>query len=527
MKRFRTPLVVLLVVAAGLLGGWWFGRSATGPAETAKAPAAPAPARQPRDTPLRDPKTERGPAVRLSDDREAGELGAFRNQRTITFASREAMQRFLDAIEGKGIAILGSLDSLLTLRVGFLDYDALADLLDGTEDLGYIFPAFVPGEGSIQPGAVGFGDQFLAWLGATGDRSGWGKGVTIAILDTGIIAGSQFPGNILASFNYVELPDDLSTVNSHGTAVAGLIASELGIAPGAKLLDFRIADDTGTSDTFVIAQAIMAAIESGADIINLSLGSRSYSQVLENALAAANAAGVPVIVATGNNGLDSVSYPAASQYATAVGAIDARGEHLDFSNSGNVTLVAPGLALSTTGTGESNLSFTGTSASTPMVTGAIAATMTLDKLSATSAVETVVNSAYEAGAPGDDPDYGAGLLNLDSILNANTPGLRDVAVASNYVTIADNGSATVQVTVENRGTAPLVNSPLIVTTPLGTSRASVSYLAPGGTATYTFPAGTNVSDFTINSNVGLSGGATDVNPANNARVDTVTVSPAP
>ena len=521
----RVPLAVILVMALGLGLGWYLGMDATEggrPVEgsTAATPQRPA-IRETRPGPART--IERNDSARRIADPEAEANGALANQRTITFASAEAMRDFLARIQGKGIAILGSIDALHTLRIGFLDPDELASLLDGTEDLGFIFPAYIPGQGGIQAGAVGFGSQYIQWLGANGDRSTWGSGVVVAILDTGVIAGRNFAGGIRSNA-FIDFPADPALVNGHGTAVAAIIASQLGLAPGTSILDYRVADDSGSSDTYLIAQAIIAATDAGADIINISLGSRGSSSILRKAVEYATSAGVVIVASAGNDGFDSVSYPAAYPDVVAVGSVDARGELLDFSNRGNVTLVAPGLELTSLGTAGQKVGFTGTSASAPAVTGAIAATMSLSNSTPASALETVVRQANEAGAPGDDDAYGQGILNLGRVLTANQPGFDDAAIASNHFTFDASGNPVVEVVIENRGTTRIVNAPVSVQTPAGTRLANVASLAPGGIQSFVFPLGAAV-DPTVTSSIQLSHGAVDQLPSNNSRADQRITSP--
>ncbi len=528
MNRWKTWGVLLLVVALGLLAGNWLGREAATPRVDNKARDS---EDRRRIGPLDDsPPTRPKTADRPDDGRRAFDPdappGALPGQRWVTFDSAEAMRRFLASLDGTGIAVLGRLDALNTLRLGVLDADALASLLDGSEETGYIFPAEIPGQGTVQNGAVGFGSQFLSWLGADGDRSNWGKGVTVAVLDTGVIGDSMF-ANRVRSTNLVDLPGDLSSINNHGTAVASLIASELGLAPDSSILSYRIARDDGTSDTYLIAEAVLAATDAGADIINISLGSSSRSTLLANAIRYATDAGVMVVASTGNNGIDQVSYPAAFDNVIGVGAVDARGEHLDFSNSGDVSIVAPGLALTSASTDGTQVNFSGTSASAPVVAGAIAAVMTQEGISASAAWQLIQANANEAGAPGNDIDYGAGIVDVGRTLNSDVSGIRDVAIAANHITTDAQGNPMVQVTVENRGTSRIVNAPVSVTTPLGVSQLNVTTLAPGDIQTFELPLGAVFEEVRIDSSVGLSGGIVDQNPANNRRVDSVAPSEDP
>lgn len=527
MSRWKFWSLLLVVIAAGLMVGNRLGQRASEtedrqvsessdlrPSRPLDDPAPPAPRMGERDRPPSD-LTEGGiPA------------GAMPGQRTVTFSSAEAMRRFIASLEGTGIFVMGSIDALNTLRLGIKDPSELASLLDGSEEIGFIFPAEIPGQGSVQPGAVGFGSNYLAWLGATGDRTAWGGSVQVAVLDTGVVAGTPFANRVINN-NLVPLPDDPSAINGHGTAVASLIAGEDGLAPNASILSYRIASDDGSSDTFLIAEAVLSATDAGADIINISLGSNGESLMLERAIDYATNAGVVVVASAGNSGVDYLFYPAAYDNVIGVGAVDARGEHLDFSNTGNPSIVAPGLGL-TSSIGESGqMSFSGTSASSPVVAGAIAAVMTEQTTNATGAWQQIESYANEGGAPGFDPAYGAGILDVGRVLNSDTPGVSDVALASNYVTTNAQGNTVVQVTVENRGTAPVVNAPVTVNTPLGSNQLNITTLAPGDIQTFELPIGTIDDSVRIESSVGLAEGVTDQNPANNLRVDVVVSQESP
>lgn len=447
-------------------------------------------------------------------------LGAISGQRTLTFTDGDAMNRFLASLEGMGIEVLGSIEGLNSLHLRVRDAAELDDLLDGSEEIGYIFPAYIPGQGSVQTGARPFGNQYLPWLGAVGDRSRWGSNVKVAVLDTGIVPGAPFEHSIMHS-NLIAMPDSPSSINTHGTAVASLIAGGEGLAPNATILSYRVAGDDGSSNTVLIAEAVVAAANSGVDIINISLGSMGQSRILEDALNYATDAGVVVVASAGNSGGEQLLYPAAYDNVVGVAAIDARGEHLDFSNTGNPSIAAPGLGL-TSSIGESDqVRFSGTSASSPVVAGAIAAVMTEQNTDAMGAWQLIEAQANEAGAPGVDSTYGAGIIDVGRALNRHVAGISDVALASNHLLSHTHGGAVVQVTVENRGTTPIINAPLTVQTPLGTNYLNVTTLAPGDIQIFELPVGRLDDAVRIESRVGIGEGASDQKPGNNVRVDVV------
>jgi hypothetical protein len=512
MTRGQQRTLILLVILGAGAAGWWLTRNSyeSRTAPVVSRPAAPKHLTQ--GSTLRDSKiTER--KASLERDSEAADAGALQNQRSLRFSDREALERFLEAAKGKGISILGRIDKLNALHVGFLSAAELASLLDGSEESGFIYPVTLPTpktEG-IQDGALGFGTSLLGWLGISGDNSSYGSGVKVGILDTGsTLAGAQ-------NVNLVPLPADLSTQNGHGTAVPDLI---LQIAPDTDILSIRIANDAGQSNSFLLAQGILAAVDAGMDIINISMASYGNSTLLREAVEVAQAAGIKIFASTGNEGYDQVAYPAGYEGVVAVGAVDANGTYLNFSNSGNVTLTAPGLDLVTAWTGGQSVYFTGTSASSPIGVGVLAATISNggQKITTAKAYDKLLANLNEAGAPGSDSYYGGGTVDFGRIFQSGTPGINDVAIASNYVSSNGSGQNQLQVTVQNRGTEVIYNAPLQVTTSAGTSTMTITSLKPGNIATYTLPFNIPANGATVQSQITLSGGS-DIKPSNNRRSD--------
>jgi len=531
MPRYRT---VLLVVSFCLtaLGGYWLARTAA-PARNAAAPVlVPSPAAD--AAPEREVAFRHGERSAFRSDTEALDGGALPGQRALVFKDRAALERFLAKAGGR-LRILGRIDPLNALHVGFLNPDDLAGLLDGSEDLSMIYPAYVPNpKPSItQSGVVGVGDKLLSVLGITTDNSTWGKGVLVAILDTGVSPNSAFGSKSINSLNLVPLPADLADWNGHGTAVASLIIGNdrltPGVAPGADILSVRIADDLGQSDTMLIAKGIVAAVDAGAAIINISLGSSADSPLVRNAIDYANKAGVAIVASAGNDGLDKLAFPAGNQGVIAVGAVDAVGTAMTFSNSGNtLAAAAPGYQVNAAWTGDQAVGFTGTSASAPIMVGAIAVAMsagTSTLRSAGDALNLVLTHLNDVGAPGPDAATGGGMVDVGRVMNANTPGIYDAAVASNYVLAptAEVPYPQLQVVIQNRGTEMLVNAGVLVTTPGGTVPLNITTLMPNTIQTFTLPlpssSWNSATPLTIDSTVWLSGGKSDANPANNRRVD--------
>lgn len=464
-------------------------------------------------------------------DDEAAENGAFQGQRVMVFKDQAALEEFLKRA-GDKVRVMGRLDALNALRIGFLDYADLASLLHGDEEMSFVYPVDTPapGEGTVQDGAVALGARLLEWLGITEDNSAWGKGVRIAILDTGVTANSAFASHISYQ-NLVGLPDDLSTQNGHGTAVASMIlgrdALTPGVAPGADIVSIRIADDLGRSDSYVLAQGIIAAVDAGAKLINISMGSFGDSPLVRSAIAYAQEGGALIVAAAGNNGLDRVSYPAANAGVIAVGAVDAMGNHLDFSNTGSqVAISAPGYGVNAAWTNDQAASVSGTSFSAPIVLGSIAAVKSWpgnESLTMQQAANLVFAYLNDSGAPGTDPALGAGMPDLGRVKNGTTPGIYDAALASQRILPPDSGNpyGQVEIMVQNRGTETLINTGVQISTPTGVVRSNITTLPVNAVQTIRVPIPAPSADsMRYDSKVTLSGGYKDAKPSNDRRADT-------
>jgi hypothetical protein len=186
----------------------------------------------------------------------------------LRFPSDESYQSFLTALSGSHTKLVGQLDRLRAMRLVYENWDEFSRLLDGEHIKVYnslsSLPATNPARIPLQGDAVGFGDSLLPWLGITTDNSTWGKGVRVAVIDTGVVPHSDLPG-LSTSIAIVPFPENLTQTCGHGTAVASLIAGcdsfAHGIAPAVDLVSIRVADDTGKSDSFALAAGILAALD--------------------------------------------------------------------------------------------------------------------------------------------------------------------------------------------------------------------------------------------------------------------------
>ncbi|MFE4048310.1 S8 family serine peptidase [Streptomyces sp. YIM B13518] len=230
-----------------------------------------------------------------------------------------------------------------------------------------------------------------------------GKGVKIAVLDTGVDATHpDLKGQVTASKNFSPAATAGDKVG-HGTHVASIAAGTgarskgtyKGVAPGAKILNGKVLDDAGYGDDSGILAGMEWAAAQGADVVNLSLGGMDTPEVdpLEAAVDKLSAEkGVLFAIAAGNEGPQSVGSPGSADAALTVGAVDDKDKLADFSSTGprvgdgaiKPDVTAPGVditAASATGNdiakevGEKPagyMTISGTSMATPHVAGAAA-----------------------------------------------------------------------------------------------------------------------------------------------------------
>ncbi|MFJ5716363.1 S8 family peptidase [Neobacillus sp. NPDC093127] len=216
-----------------------------------------------------------------------------------------------------------------------------------------------------------------------------GKGITIAILDTGCESSHpDLKDRIIGGRNFTK--DDRSDqtnyrdYNGHGTHVAGTMAATannlgvVGVAPEANLLIVKVLDKHGSGQYEWIINGIYYAIEQQVDIISMSLGGPADVLELHEAIKKAVASGILVVCAAGNEGdgrdsTDELSYPAAYNEVISVGATGLGRQISDFSNSNEeVDLVAPGENILSTFLNGKYAKLSGTSMATPHVSGALA-----------------------------------------------------------------------------------------------------------------------------------------------------------
>jgi serine protease len=314
-----------------------------------------------------------------------------------------------------------------------------------------------------------------AWANVAADGAPGGKGVVVAVLDTGVAYANRgrfrrSPDfsryGFVAGYDFIahnRFPEDR---NGHGTFVAATIAEATnngygltGLAFAARIMPVRVLDSQGEGEASTIAEGVRFAVNHGAQVINLSLEFSSNVTAADipeliEALRYARRRGVLVVAAAGNEAHTAIAYPARAPDVVAVGATTEHGCLADYSNDGSgLTLVAPGGGADANLPGDPNchpeappgrdvyqVTFTGSSPRRfGMPSGYEGTSMAAPHVAATAAliiasrvlgrhptpaalIARLRATARKLGGGGDESLYGAGLIDAAAATAPGGPG---------------------------------------------------------------------------------------------------------
>ncbi len=274
-----------------------------------------------------------------------------------------------------------------------------------------------------------------------------GKGITVAVLDTGVdathpdLTGQVLPGKDEVGFG--AKPGDGAWAR-HGTGMAAIIAGHghgpggsdgvLGIAPQARILPVRvILEDKDpqrqrarTSRGDALPDGIRWAADHGADVINLSLGDDSATAAPvaaeDDAIRYALGKGVVVVASAGNGGdaADRSSYPAAYPGVIAVAAVDRHGEHASFStHRWYASVSAPGVEVVIADPDRTYYNGWGTSAASAYASGAAALVRSVNpRLSPAQVKQVLEDTTQDRPKGGRNDEVGTGLIDPEAAVAA-------------------------------------------------------------------------------------------------------------
>ncbi len=274
--------------------------------------------------------------------------------------------------------------------------------------------------------------------------------VTVAIIDSGVdTSHPDLDDKMVSGWDYVSndaIPED---VYGHGTHVAGTAAAETGNSIGVggvafpstvNIMPLRVLNDDGSGYTSNIANAIRDAVDNGAQVINLSLGSYRKSRTMQNAVKYAWQKGAVLVAAAGNDASGAKLYPASYPEVISVAATDWYDDPAYFSNfNSEVDVAAPGVNVLSTfpthpftieekyGRSQNYDVANGTSMASPHVAG-LAALLFAQNASRDNVVVRglIETSTDDLGDIGHDVHYGWGRINVANALEATfTPPVDD------------------------------------------------------------------------------------------------------
>ena len=260
-------------------------------------------------------------------------------------------------------------------------------------------------------------NSYEAWGVTTGSSD-----IKVAVIDSGVWGHKEYASRTTAIDIGLGYDDDVG----HGSHVAGIIGAALGngiggagVAPGVSILSIKAGGADGLSYSYQ-AKAIRAAVEYGADVINMSFGGPFPNSTVRSAINYALANGVTLVAAMGNDGSNAVNYPAAYDGVIGVVATDATGNRSYYSNYGDwADVCAPGSEIYSTVPGGFEY-MDGTSMASPVVAGVCALYMSyvghVDPATMEKTLEKNCNKIKGTGT-------GAGIVDLAKMFDkvVNTP----------------------------------------------------------------------------------------------------------
>ncbi len=256
-----------------------------------------------------------------------------------------------------------------------------------------------------------------------------GAGVDVAVLDTGVYKDHlDLVNRIEQCRDFTKGPkvkNRCKDGHGHGTHVAGTILADagsdglgiFGVAPQANLMAYKVCSDRGSCWADDIAAGIEYAASHGAEIISMSLGGDTQSNLIKDAID--RTSGVLLVAAAGNDGPanGSIDYPGAYEEVIAVGAIDINETVPDWSSRGindgddtieekEIEFGTPGVSVESTYNDGCYTYMSGTSMATPHVSGLAAKMWQGNAADTRSYLQNIATDIWESG---DDTATGFGL----------------------------------------------------------------------------------------------------------------------
>ncbi|WP_329568547.1 type VII secretion-associated serine protease mycosin [Kitasatospora sp. NBC_01266] len=299
-----------------------------------------------------------------------------------------------------------------------------------------------------------------------------GSGITVAVIDSGVDATHpDLTGQVLPGTGELGDPTDNGQIDtsadSHGTAIAGIIAGTgksldgqgmTGLAPEAKILPVRVSAGQQV-DPGNLAQGIIWAVDHGASVINVSIGSPRPDPVLRQAVLYAQRKDAVIVASAGNSGTDGdpPMYPASFNGVLSVAGTDEDGKPWKESEFGpGISLAAPATNIYSTNNQGQYVNADGTSYAAAYVSAAAALVRSQEtSLTAGQVIRRLITTTADHH---DYPDAHVGMGELDplaALTSTAAPGSPDNPLInlSRVTPPAENHSSTITIAIVTLGVA--------------------------------------------------------------------------
>ncbi len=253
----------------------------------------------------------------------------------------------------------------------------------------------------------------------------------VAVIDTGVDPNHPFledrviPTKINTSTSGIR--NDSTDDAGHGTQVAGVIADCT--LDNVYIKPYKVLDKHGNGTTISVAAGINCAIRDEVDVINISVGFEENSEFLRDAILNAEQNDITVVSSAGNDGTDTLFYPASYSSVLKISAINEKNVIANFSTYGaDVDFSAPGVDIITTSLFNKYTKVSGTSFSSPFVSSIIATIIAIDKNISTEEIkEILIAGAIEVNELDSRIKSGYGLIHAPEIKNDEIIGKNKVS----------------------------------------------------------------------------------------------------
>lgn len=285
-----------------------------------------------------------------------------------------------DLAKKLGAKVVGESEGLNSARLQFQDEEATSaarEALLNDEDVNSVDPNFPV---TAQPTLENSGGPTMPDLKLQPIKEG--EGIVIGLIDTAIQKqGNNFDNFLLPSISVAGGATPSAEQPTHGTSMYETILRGIGTfgedgASRVRILPIDVYGDKGTTTTYEVANGIYQALQNGAQIINLSLGSEGDTPYLHDIIQKGTEAGRVFVGSAGNTPVTTPTYPAAYPEVIGVTAGDTRDRIASYANRGDfVDAMAPGNSV--VPFNGQNWRISGTSPAAAYFSGAVA--VTIDK----------------------------------------------------------------------------------------------------------------------------------------------------